>query len=176
MIRGNMWQMMLAVMLVILIIQGGCSDKSTNQGDTTPPAKITDLTITSQDLFSVTLTWTSPGDDGTTGQAELYFLRYSTSEITDETWVDATPVDSLPAGGKHGVKNAGESEAKVSSQNHDIIFGCMQNFLYPRIGQYVAEEIQIGLLVQLQRIDQKVCLFGGDLDQADLFSVGVETV
>ncbi|MCP4704794.1 MAG: T9SS type A sorting domain-containing protein [candidate division Zixibacteria bacterium] len=35
---------------------------------------------------SVTLAWTAPGDNGNTGTARRYDIRYSTSEITTENW------------------------------------------------------------------------------------------
>ncbi|HEX8181559.1 MAG TPA: S8 family serine peptidase, partial [Pyrinomonadaceae bacterium] len=45
--------------------------------DTTPPAFVSNLRVTAQNVRAVTLTWTAPGDDGTTGQAAFYELRYS---------------------------------------------------------------------------------------------------
>ncbi len=59
---------------------------------------------------TVRLTWTAPGDDGTTGQAASYDLRYSLAPVsgTDTTswWNGATPVGSLSR-----PKVAGSSEA-----------------------------------------------------------------
>ena len=46
---------------------------------------------------SVTLTWTAPGDDGSTGTAAGYEIRYSKSPITAASWVLATPVTGVPA-------------------------------------------------------------------------------
>ncbi|MDH4158090.1 MAG: fibronectin type III domain-containing protein [candidate division Zixibacteria bacterium] len=46
---------------------------------------------------TITLTWTAPGDDGNTGQAMQYDLRYSTSLITEQNWAAATVVTGLPA-------------------------------------------------------------------------------
>lgn len=46
---------------------------------------------------SITLTWTAPGDDGSTGTASVYDLRYSTSLITDANWSAATQVVGEPA-------------------------------------------------------------------------------
>jgi len=54
-------------------------------GDVTAPADITNLASTSVTSSSVTLTWTSPGDDGATGTATSYDIRYSTSNITNNT-------------------------------------------------------------------------------------------
>jgi hypothetical protein len=50
----------------------------------------------------VTLTWTAPGDDGHSGRASKYEVRYSTSPITESTWTSATvaycPAEPAPAG------------------------------------------------------------------------------
>jgi hypothetical protein len=64
--------------------------------DTTPPAAATDLTASNVLNTSLDLTWTAPGDDGTTGQAKSYDLRYSTSSITLSNWASATPLTGLP--------------------------------------------------------------------------------
>jgi Tol biopolymer transport system component len=44
----------------------------------------------------VKLTWTSPGDDGTTGTASRYDIRYAATTLTLETWDSATVISSLP--------------------------------------------------------------------------------
>ncbi len=64
--------------------------------ETVPPAAITDLNIISTGDNSVTLGWTAPGDDGTTGQAAQYEVRYSTSPITATNWAAATLVADVP--------------------------------------------------------------------------------
>ncbi len=46
---------------------------------------------------SVTFGWTAPGDDGTTGQAASYDIRYSTSMITDQNWSGAAQAAGEPA-------------------------------------------------------------------------------
>ena len=55
-------------------------------GDTTPPADVTDLAVVGATTDSVTLSWTAPGDDGDVGTAATYDIRYSTSPITEATW------------------------------------------------------------------------------------------
>ena len=45
---------------------------------------------------SVTLNWTAPGDDGSTGTAGQYDIRYSLSTITDANWSSATQVSGEP--------------------------------------------------------------------------------
>lgn len=58
------------------------------------------------DAASVTLRWTAPGDDGTVGTAAQYDVRYSTSNITNANWNNATQ-----ATGETAPKIAGSAEA-----------------------------------------------------------------
>lgn len=44
----------------------------------------------------ITLFWTAPGDDGDSGIAAVYDLRYSTSAITNGNWNSATQASGLP--------------------------------------------------------------------------------
>lgn len=46
---------------------------------------------------SVTLTWTAPGDDGSSGTATSYDVRYSTSAITEANWGSATQASGEPS-------------------------------------------------------------------------------
>ncbi|MEM3063519.1 MAG: Ig-like domain-containing protein, partial [Nitrososphaerota archaeon] len=65
--------------------------------DTKVPAKISDLTVAAFTYHSVTLSWTAPGDDGNTGQAKVYDLRYSKNPIvSDADFGNATKVSSPP--------------------------------------------------------------------------------
>ena len=65
--------------------------------DVTPPAPVNDLVIFTLTGDSVTLKWTAPGDDGNEGTAAQYDIRYSTSDITDANWDDATQCTDEPA-------------------------------------------------------------------------------
>ena len=65
--------------------------------DTTPPAAITDLAVSNVTSNSIDLSWTAPGDDGNTGTATSYDVRYSTAPITDANWSSATQVTGEPA-------------------------------------------------------------------------------
>ena len=66
-------------------------------GDSTAPAAVSNLATSSPTASSITLTWTAPGDDGTTGTATSYDIRYSTSTINDANWATATQVTGEPA-------------------------------------------------------------------------------
>ena len=66
----------------------------TNTVDFTPPAQVTDLAGTNSAYGTATLNFTAPGDDGNTGTATSYDIRYSTSAISDQYWKDAVPVET----------------------------------------------------------------------------------
>jgi PKD repeat protein len=65
--------------------------------DSTSPATVTDLATSASTTNSITLTWTAPGDDGNTGTASEYDIRYSTSPITVANWNAATQCIGEPA-------------------------------------------------------------------------------
>lgn len=64
--------------------------------DRTPPAPVDNLQVTGSNTTTITVEWTAPGDNLDMGTAELYDIRYSTTEITDATWDDATLVAATP--------------------------------------------------------------------------------
>jgi parallel beta-helix repeat protein len=74
--------------------------------DTTPPANVTDLAISETKASSINLTWHAPGDDGNTGTASEYDIRYSTSEINEANWSSAVQCAGEPA-----PQSAGSSES-----------------------------------------------------------------
>jgi hypothetical protein len=58
---------------------------------------------------SVSLTWTAPGDDGNTGTASSYEIRFSPNPVTADTagwWASATPVGSVPAPHRAGTRES----------------------------------------------------------------------
>lgn len=62
-------------------------------GDTTPPAQVTDLQVTQVGSTYAILEWTAPGNNGTTGQASEYDLRYSTTgPLTNATFSQGVQV------------------------------------------------------------------------------------
>lgn len=54
-----------------------------------PPAAITNLAATGATAAAVTLSFTATGDDGNTGTASSYELRYAAAPLTAETWAAA---------------------------------------------------------------------------------------
>ncbi len=75
-----------------VVLYGSPSSTST---DTTAPAAVT-LSAPSATSDSVNLSWTAPGDDGNTGTATSYDIRYSTSSINSGNFGSATPIDNAP--------------------------------------------------------------------------------
>lgn len=81
--------------------------------DTTAPAAVTNLSLSNPTETSILLSWTAPGDDGNTGTAQSYDVRYSKSAITDSNWSSATQVSGEPspkaAGGSESITVSGLS-------------------------------------------------------------------
>jgi len=65
--------------------------------DETAPAAITDLATSNPQPYSIDLSWTAPGDDGSTGTASSYDVRYSTSSITEANWASASQASGEPS-------------------------------------------------------------------------------
>lgn len=69
----------------------------TTPAESDPPAAIADLHVIETGETSVTIGWTAPGDDGATGTASGYIVRYYTEPITETNWDAATDVADVPA-------------------------------------------------------------------------------
>ncbi|EKD46876.1 MAG: hypothetical protein ACD_67C00030G0001 [uncultured bacterium] len=64
--------------------------------DETPPANINDLSASAPTTTTLNLSWTAPGDDGSTGTATAYDIRYSTAPITSGNWSSAIQASGEP--------------------------------------------------------------------------------
>jgi hypothetical protein len=82
---------LIVAVFVAGFIQATAAHASLNPkgSDTTPPAAVTDLAASDPNIHSVQLTWTAPGDDGHSGRAARYDVRYSASPITEANWEKA---------------------------------------------------------------------------------------
>ncbi|MFC1571991.1 SUMF1/EgtB/PvdO family nonheme iron enzyme [Candidatus Eisenbacteria bacterium] len=94
----------LAVIPAIVALGSGCSEDSTDPfrpADTTPPApSILSIDGISADtsnaaLLVISFTWRAPGDDGTSGTASKYDLRYARFPVDESNWDDATIVSGM---------------------------------------------------------------------------------
>ena len=83
---------------VALCLGGGCGgdDDGGPAPDTTPPAAVADLSVAAVTDSSATLEWEAPGDNGTSGTASEYDIRYATSLITEQNWSTADSVAAPP--------------------------------------------------------------------------------
>ena len=65
--------------------------------DTTAPGAVSNLTASNPSTSTIDLDWTAPGDDGSSGTATTYDIRYSTSTVTDGNFSSATQVTGEPS-------------------------------------------------------------------------------
>jgi hypothetical protein len=86
-----------------LILLAGCGEEEKGGEDSIAPAAVTDLSVVSAATNSVELRWTASGDDGSTGTARAYDVRYRTPEITDVTWAVSSTVEGEPSPHASGV-------------------------------------------------------------------------
>lgn len=108
--RSRSWFQLAALGLALGIAPGlGCGGDGSSgpdQPDTTPPAVVGDLRVASLVCGTVGLAWTAPGDDGTSGRAASYDLRYSAATITEANWGSAAECQ-----GETAPKTAGQTES-----------------------------------------------------------------
>ncbi len=64
--------------------------------DDIAPGGVADLTVESVGITDATLIWTAPGDDGTTGTASSYHLRYALVPFTEQNFEAGTLVSGMP--------------------------------------------------------------------------------
>ena len=74
--------------------------------DTTAPSQITNLSMSNLTTTSITLNWTSVGDDGTTGIATIYDIRYTTYSIITSNWSNTTQCTGEPTPQVSGTNQA----------------------------------------------------------------------
>lgn len=66
-------------------------------GDVTPPEDVADLASEGTASTTWDISWSAPGDDGGSGTATTYDIRYSTATITEANWASATQATGEPA-------------------------------------------------------------------------------
>ncbi|HYV84597.1 MAG TPA: choice-of-anchor D domain-containing protein [Patescibacteria group bacterium] len=71
--------------------------RTVSSPDTLPPDPILDLNIVESTSNTVVLSWSAPGDDGATGRAASYDLRWATTPIADDAgFAAATRFEETP--------------------------------------------------------------------------------
>lgn len=71
---------------LILILACGDDGPGPQPPDVVPPARISDLVVSSPPGRQVTLAWTATGDDGAEGRADAYDLRSASVPVTESSW------------------------------------------------------------------------------------------
>ena len=61
-----------------------------SKSDSTPPSAISDLTVSNVSAYFTRISFTATGDNGSSGYAKSYDIRYSTWPITEDNWATAT--------------------------------------------------------------------------------------
>jgi hypothetical protein len=111
--------MALCALSLLVLVGCGSKDKTTNPGDTSPPAEVQDLVVAPLGGTAVRLTWTAPGDDGRAGTATQYDIRYSSMRRTGDAWLAATPIPQSPT--PH-IAGTGESFTVTDLAGADTLF------------------------------------------------------
>ena len=96
-------------------------------GDQTAPAAIADLTVTGTTGTTMAVRWTAPGDDGATGTATSYDIRYSTSAITSGNWGSATPVTGEPVPAAAGTQQTFTITGLTASRQYYVAIRATDN-------------------------------------------------
>ena len=96
---------------VILLAACGADDDPAGPGDTpiedtTAPAVVNDLHVLAFDQASVTIGWTAPGDDGSSGTATAYQVGYSDVPITPASWAGCSMLSSCPTPNPAGTQQS----------------------------------------------------------------------
>ncbi len=86
--------------------------------DAVPPAPVIDLATTTIGSKSVTLRWSATGDDGNSGNASTYDLRYSYSPIDEGNFNQATPAAGEPSPAAPGTLETFTVQGLVSDTNY----------------------------------------------------------
>ena len=113
--------LLLCLMTLTAHSLAGCADEdpASPVGDSTAPAAVTDLHIVTVVGGVVTLAWTAPGDDGDTGTASEYDIRYTNSSVTEGNWEACTRASTEPEPASPGTE---QSAVINTSGDTDLYF------------------------------------------------------
>jgi len=112
-VRGSARSVRVVLLVVaVLAAMVGCSKDNPTwpSHDGIAPSAVADLSVESPTSTSLALTWTATGDDGATGTASQYDIRYSTRMIGAANWDSAEVVQVV---GEPVPKVAGSREIFV---------------------------------------------------------------
>ena len=92
--RGTLY--VVSTVLIGLWASSCADDKNPTNTDTTAPGAIVTLATSEVTSSSIRLSWTATGDDGGSGTARSYDIRYSQAVITGANFSGATAVTGIP--------------------------------------------------------------------------------
>ncbi|HXF48511.1 MAG TPA: fibronectin type III domain-containing protein [Verrucomicrobiae bacterium] len=101
---GRRLQCTIGTVVILGFILNGCNSKRPTGPERNVPSAVTNLSADSPTDTSLRLTWTAPGDDGMTGTASRYDIRFSKS--VSATWEVMAQVIGEPT-----PKAAGQTES-----------------------------------------------------------------
>jgi hypothetical protein len=117
--------------------------------DSTAPAPITDLAVLTSTAKATVLTWTATGDDGSTGAAVAYDIRYYVAPLTDANWVSATMVISPPLPSAAGATEVFTVTELPGGKHYFAIEAIDEMFYYSGLSNVVEVEIPYRLYLPL---------------------------
>jgi hypothetical protein len=74
--------------------------------DVDPPSAIADLQVTASTSRSLTLEWTAPSDNGSSGRASSYDIRFAGQAISEGNWDSATEASRPPSPRSGGTRQS----------------------------------------------------------------------
>lgn len=100
---------------------------TTGQDDAIPPAAVASLTVTGTTGTSMSVRWNAPGDDGASGTAQTYDIRYSTSAITTSNWGSATQATGEPTPAAAGTQQTFTITGLTPSRTYYVAMRAIDN-------------------------------------------------
>jgi hypothetical protein len=110
--EDNVFKKLIITLLILAVVILSCSDDNLvgQSRDVAAPRAVYDLAVGNATDVSLTISWTAPGDDGSTGTATQYDIRFAKDSITMESWAIA-----FQAGNEPTPQAAGTAESLVIS-------------------------------------------------------------
>ncbi|MFH1279442.1 MAG: fibronectin type III domain-containing protein [Candidatus Eisenbacteria bacterium] len=93
-------------------------DSTLAEGDSIPPAAITDLSLLRATSSSITLAWTATGDDADSGNAASYDLRFAPDSAAVASWDPASRVIGEPNPGGAGETDSMEVAGLLAGRTY----------------------------------------------------------
>jgi hypothetical protein len=130
--------------------------------DFTAPESIIDLAVLTSTFDSVVLTWTASGDDGDTGTATAYDIRYHPSIITSSNWMSATMVISPPLPSSAGVTEVFTATGIPGGMQYFAIRVLDEVFHHSELSNVAHDWGGYSVCLPLVRYDRR-CIAAGEL-------------